>query len=349
MKFALIHNQGFLPYIKKALEKDGHEVIINQFSKDVDICINENIMLMYYVYRNLREFKKNHIKLVNFINDIPIWRLEKKFYKNTFKKKFFQILYNSTHKNPVLYEKINNFNPDPKRNRISNFLAFKAQKYFNKLYVNQVYYQINYRKFLKASDLNLSISKYTQKVVSRFLKIETQVCYQCVNSDYLLGLPKSKIKYDAINISRIVPHKRQELFVKAANKLGLKILVLGRYADKNIKLDCPHFFYQDHKKVLDILNQTKFYVAPSIFEGFGMTPVEAAFLDKPVIASDIFVHRDVLGDYPIYFKRDNMNDLIEKMKIIMNKPYLKNNVEMKKRYSIQALKKRLLEHIESIT
>jgi len=180
------------------------------------------------------------------------------------------------------------------------------------------------------------------------LKLDVPVCYQCVNSDYLQSLPKVDIKYDAVNISRIVKYKRQELFSKAANVLGLNVLVLGRYDNKTIKLDCPHEHISDNKSLFDKLNQSRFYVDCSLFEGFGMTPVEAAFLDKISIVSNTYVHRDILGDYPIYFKPNDVNDLVEKMKFVMESGVNVNNQEIKKKFSSRAFKNRLMEYIENI-
>ena len=126
------------------------------------------------------------------------------------------------------------------------------------------------------------------------------------------------------------------------------MIVLGNHDDKSIKLDCPHYYYADHNKTMRVLNQASFYVAPTIFEGFGMTSVEAAFLRKPVVASDIYVHKEVLRDYPIYFKRDNLDDLIDKMKIIIEGNITTDNTQIIKKYSIQAFKKRIIKFVESI-
>ena len=322
----------YLPYLINLLEKDGHFVLLNTFSSEIDVCIVESRFYMYEIYKYFRTIKKKGIKIINIVLDIPITYFLKGWNFSNIYKEFLQTLYHITHKNQFLVEKINQFKPNSKNNFFFNQIAKKIQFYFNSFYLNRAFFLKNYKDYLKYSDLNLALSRCTQKLVKKFLKIDTVVCYPCVNSDYLLNLPKEEIKYDTINISRILPHKNQETFLKAANKLGLNILILGAHSDKNIKLDCPHYYLKDHNEVMKILNQSKFYVDPSLFEGFGMTPVEAAFLDKITVASDTYVHREVLGDYALYFERNNIDDLVNKMKIVIDGGFKLNNEKIKKKY-----------------
>jgi hypothetical protein len=223
--------------------------------------------------------------------------------------------------------------------------------FFTTRYYNWVYFR-NYKKYLKYSDLTLSISKFTHKIAKRFLKIDSRLWYPGVDSNLLLNLSKPKeIKYDAINISKIVWWKRQEIFVKAAKKLGLKIAIIGEHWDKSIILECPHYEFDDHLRVFKELNKARFYVDCSIFEGFGLTPVEAAFLDKITIASDTYIHREVLRDYPLYFKRDDVEDLVEKMKMVLNGQFKLNKQAVKKikaKYSLNTSIKNLLHYINSL-
>ncbi len=58
---------------------------------------------------------------------------------------------------------------------------------------------------------------------------------------------------------------------------------------------------------MKIINQASFYVTPTILEGFWMTSVEITFLNKAVIASDIYIHKEILGDFPINYKSNNIN------------------------------------------
>lgn len=347
MRFS-IYGWYFLPYIRDYLEKDGHTVVLNDFSTNVDVCIVENIMYMYDAYINIKKMKRNNIKLINIIADIPLFELVEDYWENTFIKDMKQNLFNMTHRNQFLLDRVNYFIPKPNKSRIFNSFAVQVQNYLNYRVRNAFYHQRNYRRYLMKSDLILSMSNFTRKIVKKNLKLDSLVYYGCVNSDYLLSLPKPEILYDAINISRIIPDKRQEVFVEAANRLGLNIIVLGSHPDKNINLNCPHFFLNDQKLALDYLNSSNFYVDASIFEGFGMTPIEAAFLDKITIASNTYVHREILGDYPLYFEKDNIDDLVEKMKIVLGGDYKLNNKKIKQKYSIEASKNRLMEFVESL-
>ena len=348
MKFALFATKGFLPYIINHLEKDGHSVLFNTFSPDIDICIVENRYNLYEWSRSLKVIKKNKIKLINFINDIPFILFQKGSKANSMTKNIQQFLYNNTNRHKLIYEYVNEYiknrNKSPRNNSIIDFI----NNYVNIINRNRQFFQINYRRYLEQADLNLAVSKYTQYCVKKFLKLDVPVCYQCVNSDYLLSLPRVDLKYDTVTISRIVKHKHQEVFVEAANKLGLNIIVLGRYDDKSIILDCPHEYVKDNELLFKKLNQASFYVDCSLFEGFGMTPVEAAFLNKVSIVSNTYVHREVLSDYPEYFKPNDVNDLVEKMKLVMEGGVKLNNEEIKKKYSSIALKNRLMEYLESL-
>ncbi|MEE9379262.1 MAG: glycosyltransferase [Candidatus Lokiarchaeia archaeon] len=343
-----IYGQYYFPYITDLLKEEGHVVLLNEFSNDIDVCVLENRFYMYEIYRKLKIIRKNNIKLINSVLDIPPWLIDKKHQLNTHIKYIKQVLYNSFHKHPFWYYYTEKFRFDPARNKYYNIFTSIFQNYFNRIQRNRVFFQKNYRKFLKNSTLNLSLSKYTQFLVKKFLKLPTKVCYPCVNSDYLLNLPKKKIVYDAINISRIETYKRQKIFIEAAKRLNLNIMVVGRHVNKKIKLFCPHYYFENQEKVFDILNQSNIYVDPSEFEGFGMTPIEAAFLDKITIASNTYVHREVLGDYALYFELNNVDNLVNKMETALGGGFKLKNESIKKKYSKEALKNRLLRLIEEL-
>jgi glycosyltransferase involved in cell wall biosynthesis len=55
------------------------------------------------------------------------------------------------------------------------------------------------------------------------------------------------------------------------------------------------------------------FIWPSLHEGFGLPPVEAQSLGLPVIASDVPVNREVLGDAAVYFPATDADALASAM------------------------------------
>lgn len=64
----------------------------------------------------------------------------------------------------------------------------------------------------------------------------------------------------------------------------------------------------------EIYSKAKVLVQPSLYEGFGMPPLEALNLDTDVVLSDIPVFKEIYKDFPVtYFKCEDSNDLSEKL------------------------------------
>ncbi len=303
--------------IMKELEKNGHTILYNQFSKDADIILLEGHNQMYEIYPILKKIKKYKVNFVNLLIDLPPWRLSVEDNQNYIKyiiKLYLQYIYHIIHKHPSLYIILFYLLQILNKHKITRKLSQIINILLDTPYKNRIYYQVNYLKLLKKSDLNLSISKFTQFCFKKLLNIDSKVCYLSINSKFVDDIKDLPIKYDMINISGITARKRQTLIVNASKKLGLKLIIIGYQKKENIKLDCPHFYIPNHLDVMRELKQSQLYIDASIFEGFGMTPVEAAFLDKIIIASDTYIHREILGNYPLYFIRDNLDDLIKKIK-----------------------------------
>ena len=62
-----------------------------------------------------------------------------------------------------------------------------------------------------------------------------------------------------------------------------------------------------------LLNEASGFIYPSIFEGFGIAPLEALSCGTPVAVSDIPVMREVLGDAAIYFDPEDERRIADVM------------------------------------
>ena len=74
--------------------------------------------------------------------------------------------------------------------------------------------------------------------------------------------------------------------------------------------------YINKKQAVYYYNNAYLYVFPSIDEGFGIPLIEAMRAQVPVICSDIEIFKEIGNDSVIYFKKQDENDLCNKLKLI---------------------------------
>lgn len=189
------------------------------------------------------------------------------------------------------------------------------------------YYYFKYilPKLIKVCKAVFTVSENAKEDICKYYKLSSNFVYVIPN-----GVDKRFYTY------RNIPEKKQEerpylLVVGAryfhknvheilknrffwANKYSLKIVSTGgTYFEslekmvKEYKLEdkVVFFTYVDEDKLLSLYKNCKALIYPSLWEGFGIPPLEALSLDKPVIVSDIPVIREVIGDAGIYIKIGN--------------------------------------------
>jgi glycosyltransferase involved in cell wall biosynthesis len=84
-----------------------------------------------------------------------------------------------------------------------------------------------------------------------------------------------------------------------------RIKALGRITDEELKA---------------VYNAATLFVLPSSMEGFGLTLLEAAACGVPITCSDIPSLREVAGQAAEYFDPNNLDNMIDVMKNLLNKP-----------------------------
>jgi glycosyltransferase involved in cell wall biosynthesis len=76
-----------------------------------------------------------------------------------------------------------------------------------------------------------------------------------------------------------------------------------------------------NQQVYNILAHAACLVSPSLYEGFGIPPLEAMSLGTPVILSDIPVYQEIYGNYPVtFFEAGNADELYKMMKALPASP-----------------------------
>jgi glycosyltransferase involved in cell wall biosynthesis len=139
----------------------------------------------------------------------------------------------------------------------------------------------------------------------------------------------AKNKFDSMNYivsaSTLEPRKNFISLIQAWEKISLehedlKLVIVGSpgwKCEPVLNAMRPHIargnIFHLEKVPLDdlriIYSNAKAFVFPTLYEGFGSTPVEAMQSGCPVITSDIPVMRWVLGDAALYCKPDDVRSI----------------------------------------
>jgi glycosyltransferase involved in cell wall biosynthesis len=139
-------------------------------------------------------------------------------------------------------------------------------------------------------------------------------------------------------IGNAYPHKNLERLILVFQKIkedntkfaDLKLVLVGKedYFYKRLKQgtkdDAVVFAgYVPDSKLEAMFNQAICYIFPSLYEGFGLPPLEAMAKGCPVAAADRSCLPEVLGEAAIYFNPENEADMQAKIENLINNQTLR--------------------------
>lgn len=114
-------------------------------------------------------------------------------------------------------------------------------------------------------------------------------------------------------VGNVKPHKGLKILLSAFEKtVGLKLKIIGERENFITGLKLDESAYKNveftgklsDEELFDEIATAKYLVLPSLYEGFGAPPMEALYLDTVPIVSDLPVFREVYGDFPVIFFKD---------------------------------------------
>ena len=175
------------------------------------------------------------------------------------------------------------------------------------------------------------------------------------------------IKPYLLYVGNAYPHKNLERMILAFADMNTKQkcqLVLVGKADyfynrlkklvKKEKIKGVIFLGQVSDEILDIIyGQAKTYVFASLYEGFGIPPLEAMGKKVPVISSDHPCMKEILGDSAYFFNGWENKSISEAMEKIMKDDKLRESLVEKglnqtKKYSWEEMAAETLSIYESV-
>ena len=202
------------------------------------------------------------------------------------------------------------------------------------------YYRFMTPLAVKTSQHILTVSEFSKSEILRFYPFlngeKISVVYNAIDSQLFKtcnDVPQPENRF-ILCVSSIDPRKNFARLVEACQCLtGAKLYIVGNYNrvfsnQKELATDSDHIHFLGRvsdEELVRLYNQAECFVFPSLYEGFGLPPLEAMACGCPVLVSDIPVEREVCGDAALYF---NPLEPSEILRIITQ--YLSNTDVIKK-------------------
>ena len=187
----------------------------------------------------------------------------------------------------------------------------------------------------------ISISQYTRKKLMNWSGYDSSVIYNSIPFDFhITETPVAEVqgKHYILDVNRFEAHKNASSLIWAMNKLRdriphtlylkgvlsnicnideLRSLVSRLGLEDRVIIDTS---YRSEGEMRYLYTHADLFVTPSLEEGFGYTPIEAAVLKTPVLVSDIPVLREVTQGKIESFNPHSPEELAEKMSRIISNP-----------------------------
>lgn len=202
-------------------------------------------------------------------------------------------------------------------------------------------------------DYYLSISKHVQKRVKKYYQRESEVIYPPVDVKWEMRREKKDLTTYYLVVSRLVPYKRVDIAIKAANKLKLPLVIVGEGSEKkklqkiagdNIKFVSGLTdrqllrYYQDCRAL--IVSQE---------EDFGLAAIEVQACGKPVLAYKRggALETVIEGKTGEFFGQQTVESLVQVLERFKPQKYVSDDcIKNARRFSKEEFKRKFRKYVE---
>ncbi len=212
---------------------------------------------------------------------------------------------------------------------------------------------------IRRADKIIAVSHFTKAEIEKYYPAsrgKTELIYNAVADDFADNFKNAKTKdflavrekYNLpekyiLALGTMQPRKNIPFLVKVYSKIykkldGVKLVLVGKKAhnfdkeiekvieksDDDFKQNVIFTGYIDEDDKNLVFAGAEVFAYPSLYEGFGIPPLEAIYCGTPVVASDIPVHAEIFKDAVRYF---DLNDIDQCSEVLY---HLSNNENIKK-------------------
>lgn len=240
---------------------------------------------------------------------------------------------------PILsfrYKKLITFFPDV------NHLAFGELGVAKKLYANLMYNLASFR-----SKVVITISDFSRQEILKYLKIKPNklVVAKCgINKADLRALYENRTEINLpekpyiLYVGNIKPHKNLkralQAFEIAIEKYpDLLFYIVGKkdgfitgdnelfeqlQENEKIREKVAFTGFINDQELVNFYARASMLLFPSLYEGFGLPPLEAMALECPVVTSNLSSLPEICGDAAVYCNPLDIEDIARKIEFILS-------------------------------
>ncbi|MFH1546328.1 MAG: glycosyltransferase [Patescibacteria group bacterium] len=201
-------------------------------------------------------------------------------------------------------------------------------------------------------DYFLANSEFVAKRIQKYYQREATVIHPPVETKQFVPSEKKPANY-FLAVGRLIPYKRFDLAIQAANVLGVKLRIVGiGPEEKRLRAmagPTVTFFGKVSEETLRrMYSECRALIFPQV-EDFGLTAVEVQASGRPVIAFHgggalETIRQNQTG---IFFNQQTVSSLADAMQRAIRKRWVKKSiVKNAERFDTDKFKKRILEFVE---
>jgi len=225
----------------------------------------------------------------------------------------------------------------------------------------RIYAKTMFRALRKRASVIFTVSNFTK---SELLRLTTGAREDNIIATHLgisaewygaAQLPRLHSRSYFVYVGNIKPYKNLgrlvEAFLKIKDRVTQDLVIVGQ-GEGLITGESPEFFervraggerirltgFVSHQELLSFVGHAHALIMPSLYEGFGLPPIEAMAAGVPVLVARAASLPEVCGDSALYFDPLEVEDIAEKLIVIASDTDL-----------CQQLRERGLEHSRLFT
>jgi len=222
------------------------------------------------------------------------------------------------------------------------FLGSKVKYYYAKYLMSHA---------LRKAEHVFTVSNNSKQDIHNYFKTpedKISITYNAVDADFgIKDRNEISYLYEKYSIPRdkrlllyvgnMKAHKNLIVLLEALklmNREDVRLLLVGK-AFKSVNLDKQekmmgidkqviHTGMVSKSELINFYNLADVFVFPSLYEGFGIPPLEAMACGTPVIAANNSSIPEIVGEAAILFNGNNAKELSEKINQVLNDKHIRN-------------------------